>query len=101
MFNVEERVMLSGNGFKSDMICDGLGGEEFEVYCREDWVICKSENEVKEVVEGYNNGCRVCWMNVDRYVDGLEFVLENVCDSGVWLCGSVEECLSIIEEEEY
>ena len=48
----------------------------------------------------YEDGCRICWMNVDRYVDGLEFVLSDDCNDGVWFCGSVEECLSIIEEEE-
>ena len=88
--NVEERNMLVENGFVFD--------EEMNVWYFEDWCICKDRGYVEELRSDYNGGCRVCWMNKDRYVKGLEFVLVNDCDDGVWFCGSVEECLSIIEE---
>lgn len=98
MYKVDEIEMLKENGFVSEVVCNGFD-DEIEVYVFGDWMICKSKSEVKNVVRSYNDGCRICWMNRDRYVKGCEFVLNDMCSCGVWICGSVEECLSIIEEE--
>ena len=91
-FNCENEMMLREFGFEYD--------EECNVWRRDDWSICEDGECVEELKSDYEDGCRICWMNKDRYVDGLEFVLSDDCNDGVWFCGSVEECLSIIEEEE-
>lgn len=92
-FKVESEMMLREFGFEYD--------EECNVWRRNDWSICISKKEVKKLKNMYDEGCRICWMNRERYVNGLEFVLSDDCSCGIWFCGSVEECLSIIEEENW
>ena len=92
-FRNENEMMLKEFGFEYKEECD--------IWLYEDWSICISKNEVKKLKKMYDEGCRICWMNRDRYVRGLEFVLSDDCNDGVWFCGSVEECLSIIEEENW
>lgn len=89
-FNVENEMMLREFGFEYD--------EECNVWRRDDWSILIGKEYVEELRSDYYGGCRICWMNKDRYIKGLEFVLVSEFDDGVWFCGSVEECLSIIEE---
>ena len=74
--------------------------EEINCWENGDWCICKDEEYVKELIEDYYNGCRVCWMNREDYVKDSKYVLVNNCDCGVWICNNVYECLRIIKCEE-
>ena len=73
--------------------------EEIKGWENGDWCICKDGEYVKELVEGFYGGCRICWMNRRDYVEGSKYVLVNNCDDGVWICKSVYECLRIMKYE--
>lgn len=83
--------VLEKNGFEYN--------KETKCWENGDWCICKDGEYVVELVEGYYNGCRICWMNRRDYVRGSKYVLVNSCDDGVWICKSVYECLRIMRFE--
>lgn len=99
-FTKYELNLLESNGFVEDFYDDDFVGE-VEQYSHEDfgWSIVKNKNLVNNMIDCYEDGCRVSIMNeLDR---DCEFVVCDFESDGVWFAKSIEESIQIFKDEVY
>ena len=98
--NKNELAILNENGWQKESYVDDFYGK-VDQYCLNIngvcWTLTKSRELVEELIDEYNGGSRVCIMTPRNYM--AKWVLQNLCDDGIWLCSKLEEAISYVEED--